>query len=105
MISRSVNERERNAFNAKKMENLTKMTSQTWPYERIRDKTKFGLIKEHLSFGFESLGLRLREEEKILVIKKKKEEERREKKKIKVWKLNLKPFLMMLRFGENTNFT
>ena len=48
----------------KKMENLTKMTSQTWPYERIEDKTKFGLVKEHLSFGFESLGLRLREEEK-----------------------------------------
>ena len=36
---------------------------------------------------------------------KKKEEERREKKKIKVWKLNLKPFLMMFEFGENPNFT
>ena len=48
----------------KKMENLTKMTSQAWPYERIRDKTKFGLVKEHFSFGFESLGLQLREEEK-----------------------------------------
>ena len=35
---------------------------------------------------------------------KKKEEERREKKKIKVWKLNLKPFLMMFGFGENHNF-
>ena len=46
------------------MENLTKMTSQTWPYERIRDKTKFGLVKEHFSFGFEILGLQLREEEK-----------------------------------------
>ena len=46
------------------MENLTKMTSQTWPYGRIRDKTKFRLVKEHLSFGFESLGLQLREEEK-----------------------------------------
>ena len=34
---------------------------------------------------------------------KKKEEERREKKKIKVWKLNLKPFLMMFGFGENPN--
>ena len=33
------------------------------------------------------------------MIKKKKEEERREKKKIKVWKLNLKPFLMMFGFG------
>ena len=43
---------------------LAKMTSQTWPYERIEDKTKFGLVKEHFSFGFESLGLRLREEEK-----------------------------------------
>ena len=48
----------------KKMENLTKMTSQTWPYERLRDKTKFGHIKEYFSFGFEILGLRLREEEK-----------------------------------------
>ena len=46
------------------MTNLTKMTSQTWPYKRIGDKTKFGLVKEHLSFGFESLGLRLREKEK-----------------------------------------
>ena len=44
----------------KKMENLTKMTSQTRPYERIGDKTKFSLLKEHFSFGFESLGLRLR---------------------------------------------
>ena len=35
---------------------------------------------------------------------KKKEEERGEKKKIKVWKLNLKPFLMMFGFGENPNF-
>ena len=48
----------------KKMENLTKITSQTWPYKKIRDKTKFGLVKEHFSFGFESLGVRLREEEK-----------------------------------------
>ena len=40
------------------------MTSQTWPYKRIRDKTKFGLVNEHFSFGFESLRLRLREEEK-----------------------------------------
>ena len=46
------------------MEKLTKMTSQTWSYERIRDKTKFGLVKEHFSFGFESLGLQLREEKK-----------------------------------------
>ena len=36
---------------------------------------------------------------------KKKEEERREKKKIKVWKLNLKAFLMIFGFGENPNFT
>ena len=49
------------------MENLTKMTSQTWPYERIRDKTNFGLVKKHFSFGFERLGLWLREEEKIRV--------------------------------------
>ena len=41
---------------------------------------------------------------KDLVIKKKKEEKIREKKKIKVWKLNLKPFLMMFGFGENPNF-
>ena len=40
------------------------MTSHTWPYEIIRDKTKFGIVKEHFSFGFESLGLQLREEEK-----------------------------------------
>ena len=46
------------------MENLTKMTSQTWPHEIIREKTKFGLVKEHLSFGFEILALRLKEEEK-----------------------------------------
>ena len=32
------------------------------------------------------------------------EEERREKKKIKVWKLNLKPFLKMFGFGENPDF-
>ena len=35
------------------------------------------------------------------------EEERRRKKrkeKIKVWKLNLKPFLMMFRFEGNPNF-
>ena len=38
------------------------------------------------------------------MIMKKKEEEIREKKKIKVWKLNLKPFLMMLGFGEKPNF-
>ena len=38
------------------------------------------------------------------MIKKNKEDERREKKKIKVWKLNLKPFLMMFGFGENPNF-
>ena len=38
------------------------------------------------------------------MIKKKKKEERREKKMIKVWKLNLKPFLMMFGFGENPNF-
>ena len=36
---------------------------------------------------------------------KKKEEERRENKKIKVWKLNLKLFLIMFGFGENSNFT
>ena len=29
---------------------------------------------------------------------------KREKKKIKVWILNLKPFLMMFGFGENPNF-
>ena len=46
------------------MENLIKMTSQTWPYKRIGDKTKIGLVKEHFSFRFESLGLRLRDEEK-----------------------------------------
>ena len=51
-------------FNTKKMENLTKMTSQTRPYERIGDKIKLGLVKAHFSFGFENLGLRLREEEK-----------------------------------------
>ena len=41
-----------------------------------------------------------------MIKKKKKEEERREKKKknIKVWKLNLKPFLIMFEFGENPNF-
>ena len=39
------------------------------------------------------------------MIKKKKKEERREKKNIKVWKLNLKPFLMMFGFGKNPNFT
>ena len=33
-------------------------------------------------------------------MKKKKEEERREKKKIKVWKLNLKPFLMIFDLGK-----
>ena len=38
------------------------------------------------------------------MIKKKKKEEKREKKNIKVWKLNLKPFLMMFGFGENPNF-
>ena len=38
------------------------------------------------------------------MIKKKKEEERREKKKIKVWKLNLKPFLMKFGFRENPKF-
>ena len=32
------------------------------------------------------------------------EEERRQKKKMKVCKLNLKPFLMMFGFGENPNF-
>ena len=48
----------------KKMENSTKMTSHTWLYERIRYKTKIGLVNENFSFGFESLGLRLREEEK-----------------------------------------
>ena len=40
------------------------MTNQARPYERIGDKTKFGLVKEHFSGGFESLGLWLREEEK-----------------------------------------
>ena len=35
------------------------------------------------------------------MIKKKNEEKIRKKKKIKVWKLNLKPFLMMFGFGEN----
>ena len=57
-------EKERTLMQKKIMENLTKMTSQTWPYERIRDKTKFGLVKKHFSFGFESLGLRLRKEDK-----------------------------------------
>ena len=38
------------------------------------------------------------------MIKKKKEEKKREKKKIEIWKLNLKPFLMMFGFGENLNF-
>ena len=38
------------------------------------------------------------------MIKKKKEEEKREKKKIKVRKLNLKPFLKMFGFRENPNF-
>ena len=33
------------------------------------------------------------------------EEERRENKKIKVWKLNLKPFLMMFGFEEKPNFS
>ena len=50
----------------KKMENLTKMTNHTWPYARIRDKTKFGLVKEYFSIGFEGLRLQLREEEKSL---------------------------------------
>ena len=31
-------------------------------------------------------------------------EEGRKIKKIKVWKLNLKPFLLMFRFRENPNF-
>ena len=57
-------EKGRTLMQKKKKENLTKMTSQTWPYERKGDKTKFGLVKEHFSFGFESLGLCLREEEK-----------------------------------------
>ena len=52
-------ERERTLI--QKNENLTKMASQIWPYEIIRDKTKFGLVNEHFSFGLESLGLRLRE--------------------------------------------
>ena len=34
----------------------------------------------------------------------KKEEEIREKKKIKIWKLNLKPFLILFGFGESPNF-
>ena len=38
------------------------------------------------------------------MIKKKKQEEIREKKNIKVWKLNLKPFLMRFGFGKNPNF-
>ena len=38
------------------------------------------------------------------MIKKKKEEEIIENKKIKVKKLNLKPFLMMFELGENPNF-
>ena len=37
------------------------------------------------------------------MIKKMKEEEISEKKKIKVWKLNLKPFFMIVGFGENPN--
>ena len=48
----------------KKNGKVNKNDKPTWPYERIRDKTKFGLVKEHFSFGFESLGLRLRGEEK-----------------------------------------
>ena len=43
---------------------LNKNNKPNMAYERIRDKTKFGLIKQHLSFAFESLGLWLREEEK-----------------------------------------
>ena len=39
-----------------------------------------------------------------MIKKKKNKEERRENKKIKVWKLNLKHFLMMSGFGENPNF-
>ena len=38
------------------------------------------------------------------MIKKKNEEKIRENKKIKVWKLNLKLFLMMFGFRENSNF-
>ena len=37
-----------------KIENFTKMASQTWPYKIIEDKTKFGLVKEYFSVGFES---------------------------------------------------
>ena len=43
---------------------LNKTDKPNRPYERIGDKTQFGLVNEHFSFGFESLGLRLREEEK-----------------------------------------
>ena len=38
------------------------------------------------------------------MIKKKKEEERRDCKRFKVWKLNIKPFLMMFGFGKDPNF-
>ena len=50
----------------KKLENLTKNKNdkQNMALRRIGDKTKFCLVKEHFSFGFESLGLRLREEQK-----------------------------------------
>ena len=38
------------------------------------------------------------------MIKKKNEEEIRDYKRFKVWKLNLKPFLMMFGFGKNPKF-
>ena len=44
---------------------LNKNDKSNMTFGIIGDKTKFGLVKEHFSFGFESLGLRLREEEKI----------------------------------------
>ena len=68
----------------------------------------------HFSFGFlraraygsereDNFGLNYSMLSRVYVIKKKKEE-RRDCKRFKVWKLNLKPFLMMFGFGKNPNF-
>ena len=68
----------------------------------------------HFSFGFfrarayrsereGNFGLNYSMQSRVYVIKKK-EEERRDCKRFKVWKLNLKPFLMMFGFGENPKF-
>ena len=69
----------------------------------------------HFSFGFlraraygsereGNFGLNYSMSSRVYVIKKKKEEERRDCKRFKVWKLNLKPFFMMVEFGKNPNF-